>query len=143
MSVNADFAFANAQTKLKSLLTRILDPRRKIQMIVYLDEAHTLTERISYGLEGNTLYDCLVSAFSDYASVPVFFLSLSTDSRMGALAPSALQGRSARSRKAGQVLIAPFTEMPFDLIPDVIQPEVYTAREVASLSFMAKFGRPL
>ena len=91
MSVNADFAFANAQTKLKSLLTRILDPRRKIQMIVYLDEAHTLTERISYGLEGNTLYDCLVSAFSDYASVPVFFLSLSTDSRMGALAPSALQ----------------------------------------------------
>lgn len=62
---------------------------------------------------------------------------------MDALAPSAAQSRSARNRKASQVLIAPFTEVPFDLILDIIQPDVYTAREVASLTFMAKFGRPL
>ena len=114
-------------------------------MMVYLDEAHTLTKRVYAPgeVEEKTLYDCVVSAFSDYASFPVFFLSLSTNSRMDALAPSARQSRSARGRKAGQVLVAPFTEMPFDLIPDVIQPDTYTARDVASLTFMANFGRPV
>jgi hypothetical protein len=62
---------------------------------------------------------------------------------MDALAPPAAQSRSARNREAGHVPIAPFTEMPFDLILDVIQPDVYTAGEVASSTFMAKFGRPL
>jgi hypothetical protein len=84
--------------------------------MVYVDEAHTLTQR--------TLYDYLVSAFSDYATELVFLIALSTDFKMDVLAPAA-QSRSARNRKAGQVPIAPFTEMPFDLILDVM----YTQRE--------------
>ena len=107
--------------------------------MVCVDEAHTLTQQMyAPGKpEEKTLYDCPISSFSDYATDPVFLVSLSTDPNLEALAPAAC------NRKVNQMLIAPFTEMPFDLISDVIQPDVYTAREVASLTFMAKFDRPL
>jgi len=117
-------------------LRRILS-QESVQLVVYIDEAHTLT--------AGSVYNHVLSAFSDYMaqSSSAFLITLSTNSSLPALAPSPALARSARASIPSN-LTAPFTELPAEPFADagMVTPGI-TNDEVCNIFFLAKFGRPL
>jgi hypothetical protein len=72
-------------------------------------------------------------------------ISLSTASHLPSLAPSKDIAPSMRERGDERILLAPFTELPFDVYvaAEPLTPGQATLTSVGSLEFTAKFGRPL
>jgi hypothetical protein len=134
-------AMRDAGSALESLLSLLPKSESTVQesavrMIVYIDEADTLTH-------DSNIYAEILSAFTDYDESETFLITLSTNSRLQSLAPSPTFAASARAQITSQ-LAAPFTELaaePFAKSGSV-QPGI-TDAEVCKLEFLAKFGRPL
>ena len=125
-------------------LARILPPSEgPVKMVIYVDEAHGLAD---LNTEGSSMYDHILKATAGFASVGVFFLFLSTASRLEVLVSQATLSNSARFQAAKDFLVAPFTEMPFDchskLVNEGIEPGMML-KEIQKFSFAVQFGRPL
>jgi len=113
-----------------------------VQMVIYIDEAHTLATRVKAGV---SMYEHMLKAIAELAPIGVFFLFISTSSRLEVLGQSTLP-TSARLRASHSTLIAPFTEMPFDCHPSLVQKPIQSGLELAEIqkfSFAVQFGRPL
>ncbi|KAE9406041.1 hypothetical protein BT96DRAFT_1059467 [Gymnopus androsaceus JB14] len=112
-------------------------PQESVQLVVYIDEAHTLT--------AGSVYNHVLSAFSDYAaqSPSAFLITLSTNSSLPALSPSPAVASSARALIPSNVT-APFTELPAEPFANagMVTPGI-TNDAVCDIFFLAKFGRPL
>ncbi|KAG6824758.1 hypothetical protein H0H87_011168, partial [Tephrocybe sp. NHM501043] len=130
-------------------------------IIFSFDEAHTLTRAKKTAdwdvASSRTPYQCLCKALTYFTATPVFGLFLSTFSRLSEFAPSSRNFWSFRgSQNGGDNMHAPFVELPFDL-PIVKASKSTTApesqrlvvegkhslKDMQSLKFMARFGRPL
>ena len=117
---------------------------RKVEILMYFDEAHVLTNTSSTNTEsGKTLYNVFLSVLNDYVHKPFFVLFLSTTSHISRLAPTRVQAMSSRAASSG-VLQAPITETPFDCKPEImVTQNTHSLDQVRSLRFLARFGRPL
>jgi hypothetical protein len=120
----------------------------RVKLILYFDEAHTLTlQRTSIKNDNDndkTPYDVLSSSLNQFLGYPVFFVFLSTNSSLAHFAPPQALARSARIRRGEAAINAPITETPFDCYKDLkVKQGELNLKEISSLPFMAKFGRPL
>lgn len=132
---------------------RVLKESPKLQLLLYFDEAHTLTDEHSTWIVHNpdswNAYEVLLSALNSFACPQVFSLFLSTNSRMSVLAPTPGQHKSSRAKESSDHLNAPFTELPFDCHRDlpvdltITAHKQVTSTDVSKVEFMSKFGRPL
>lgn len=115
-----------------------------VDIFIYFDEAHVLTERHPLDSpRSQTIYNVLRSVFNDFLDDPVFVVFISTRPHLGACAPPCVLENSARALASGP-LQAPITETPFDCAPNIlVQTDTYTWEQVADVRFMARFGRPL
>ncbi|KAH9481121.1 hypothetical protein JR316_0005641 [Psilocybe cubensis] len=143
----------NLITKLKPTMDNKEDPA---WLILYVDEAHTLTElKIAKDTDTkpvsdtgtkpvSTLYDAMVKAATTYCGCKFFILFLSTSSRLRRLAGLKDVARSARQSMAE--LVAPFTEMPFDCHSELqnrkFRPTLLL-KDIQKHDFLTYFGRPL
>jgi hypothetical protein len=116
--------------------------------IVYFDEAHTL-QNVDTKLypEGHTPYLALMHVLRELRDIPIFFIFLSTDSRLSSLPPNDMDYPSLRLR-SGWKLIPSFFELPFDAFCQGFTTEVkergkLTLDGVCELQQMVKFGRPM
>jgi hypothetical protein len=119
--------------------------RNKFKAIVYFDEAHTL--QVAVQDKGRSPYFALMHVLSTLANTPIFFIFLSTNSSLNALAPTGVQYPSLRVQ-AGWKLIPPFFELPFDsfcsdFTATVRKKGKLTLNGVCELEQMVKFGRPM
>ena len=120
-----------------------------IVLLVYLDEAQSLGNIRGDGW-AKSLLDIFISAFVDvsrwFLLKKLFLVTLSTNSHVTTLAPPKYLYPSARVVGGPSSLRAPYTELPFDLLPtgqSFIRPNQFTLEDVTKLSFVVKFGRPL
>jgi hypothetical protein len=119
--------------------------RDRIKLLLYFDESHCLLEaNLTSETPGKTLYDVLCSRLNAFLDFPLFSIFLSTASHLGKFAPPGPYARSARIRNAPESIQAPITETPFDCAPDfLVKPSTLRFRDICSVEFMSKFGRPL
>lgn len=123
----------------------ITRPNRSVKLVVYFDEAHELTQaKILDSDVEKSLYGILLSVLNDYRfSTQFFVLFLSTLSHVAHFAPRRELFRSARAVES-RAHQPPITETPFDCYPNLlITQDEYDLRQVCTIEFMAKFGRPL
>ena len=112
-----------------------------IKVVIYFDEAHLLTTRET--AQSRSVYETLCSSLVELRQLPLFVIFLSTTSSISLLAPPARYQRSSRARMA-HGLHPPITETPFDCHPELpIELRNVTIDSLSTLSFMARFGRPL
>ncbi|KAF8903072.1 hypothetical protein CPB84DRAFT_1845911 [Gymnopilus junonius] len=143
-----EFAAAkSAKTALEKLIMNLesIDPKSQgIKVIVYFDEAHSLTKETPRTGDGKTLYDYLCSCLNEFLGLPMFAIFLSTNSSLAQFAAPPAFAKSARIRQGAAVTHAPITETPFDCYPDFkVKPGELTVKDISEIKFMAKFGRPL
>ncbi|KAF8882369.1 hypothetical protein CPB84DRAFT_1851243 [Gymnopilus junonius] len=143
-----EFAAAkSAKTALEKLIMNLesIDPKSQgIKVIVYFDEAHSLTKETPRTGDGKTLYDYLCSCLNEFLGLPMFAIFLSTNSSLAQFAAPPAFAKSARIREGAAVTHAPITETPFDCYPDFkVKPGELTVKDISEIKFMAKFGRPL
>ncbi|KAH9475813.1 hypothetical protein JR316_0011373 [Psilocybe cubensis] len=144
-SHNSLTEFCNLMGKLQPTIDNKKD---NVWLILYVDEAHTLTElKIAKDTDTkpvSTLYDAMVKAATTYFGYKFFILFLSTSSRLRRLAGPRDVARSARQFMPE--LVAPFTEMPFDCHPELqnhkIRPNL-PLKDIQKHDFITYFGRPL
>lgn len=146
--------------KLIALISSRLKPSERnsktqgrIRLLLYFDEAHTLTNVVSTWIkenpEGRNAYEVLLGCLNEFPYETVFSLFLSTNSHMSALAPTREQHKSLRALSPDANFNAPFTELPFDCHPDLPinvtnnTPPALKLEQVSTVEFMCKFGRPL
>jgi hypothetical protein len=117
---------------------------KKISIVIYFDEAHSLTQvKLSSG-DKKSLYDHLCSCFNRFLASPIFIIFLSTNSSLVEFAAPRVLAKSARIRGGDAVTHAPITETPFDCKPGfMLKPGEFTIKDIGTISFMAQFGRPL
>ncbi|CAE6478689.1 unnamed protein product [Rhizoctonia solani] len=113
---------------------------------VYFDEAHSLIQTVQHSDDEhkrNSLHNLgtVVSRLIDYG---IFFIFLSTNSRVKGFAPPATYHPSEWVA-VGSKLVPPFTELPFDVYDEMIlkRLESLTLTEASSIDVMVSFGRPL
>ncbi|KAF8684561.1 hypothetical protein RHS04_01240 [Rhizoctonia solani] len=113
---------------------------------VYFDEAHLLTLPVEKAYEGHerNQYHNLGTVLSMLINYRVFFIFLSTNSRLEGFAPPVSSYPSERVT-SGSKLISPFTELPFDIHSKnmLIERRPLTLTNAADVDVMAAFGRPL
>ncbi|KAG8731818.1 hypothetical protein FRC10_001433 [Ceratobasidium sp. 414] len=117
--------------------------------LICFDEAHTLTDAtgINNRERTRTPYQNLREVLSGLTDQPLFFVFLSTNSHLGEFSPTnSLQclHPSVRVYK-GQRLIAPFTELPFDVFKEVVLKgkKELTLPVVCSTEVLTGFGRAM
>ena len=117
-----------------------------VKIVIYFDEAHQLAAHESRqlnSLDRRSVYETLCSSLVELRQLPLFVIFLSTTSSISLLAPPARYQRSSRARMA-HGLHPPITETPFDCHPELpIELRNVTIDSLSTLSFMARFGRPL
>jgi hypothetical protein len=129
-------------TELRAKCAR--DPDYAIEMVMYFDEAHSLTALKPQDENKRTLYDVLCSVLNAFLKYPVFVIFLSTNSDLADLATPRNLARSARIRDGRATIHPPITETPFDCYPDMlIRPAKISFAETTTVEYMAQFGRPL
>jgi hypothetical protein len=114
---------------------------KDVRVIMYFDEAHSLSER-----DEGFLYNTLCTALADITLPQVFSIMLSTNSSLPELSPARSVHPSARVSGPEDPMQAPWTEMVFDCVKPgehIIRPNQYSLAEIAKVDFMIKFGRPL
>jgi hypothetical protein len=109
-------------------------------VVLYFDEANALHE--SFTEDGVSYYAALCTALDALSGErPVFGIFLSTKASLANFAPPG-EHHSSHRVHLGNHLLAPFTELPFDVHPKFPIREV-TLDELHEVSFMCRFGRPL
>ncbi|KAJ1300617.1 hypothetical protein OPQ81_002271 [Rhizoctonia solani] len=117
---------------------------------VPFDEAHSLTKppQAIVGFRSRSPYHNLGTVLSKLCHLPIFFIFLSTNSHLRQFAPPASYHPSARVIK-GSTLIAPFTQLPFDVFMTKMFEELDGSKRARSLfnacttDVMSSMGRPL
>jgi hypothetical protein len=119
---------------------------------LYFDEAHVLAQPITEprGLpQPRSKYHLLGRVLGKMNHLPLFTVFLSTNSWLGAFAPSTHKIPSLRDWN-NTILHAPFTELPFDTFAHdafgslaKANSGVVTLRDLCNLGYLVKFGRPL
>jgi hypothetical protein len=138
-----------AISELDELLTELRakcsqQPSYAIEIVMYFDEAHSLTALKPKNENEKTLYDVFCSVLNTFLRYPVFVIFLSTNSDLAELATPRSLAQSARIRDGRATIHAPITETPFDCYPDMlIRPVTMSFVETTTVEYMAKFGRPL
>jgi hypothetical protein len=129
-------------TELRAKCSR--QPSYAIEIVMYFDEAHSLTALKPKNENEKTLYDVFCSVLNTFLRYPVFVIFLSTNSDLAELATPRSLAQSARIRDGRATIHAPITETPFDCYPDMlIRPVTMSFVETTTVEYMAKFGRPL
>ena len=115
-----------------------------IKLIIYFDNIHLLTDLMLRNDDEKTFYDLLCSCLNRFLAFQLFTIFLSTNpSLLKFYDPQAFAG-SARIRGGPFITHAPITETPFDCEPELlIEPKTLSIKEISTISFMARFGRPL
>lgn len=126
------------------------DGETSMDLLISVDEVHALLRQPSppsnatesADEENSDRYGSLLRAIDHLRCLPVFFVLLSTQSRMSVLAPSHQMATSDRYIAAVPRLPVPLTETPFDCHKDIdfSAVEFDTLSDVAHLS---QYGRPL
>ncbi|KZV92390.1 hypothetical protein EXIGLDRAFT_836493 [Exidia glandulosa HHB12029] len=144
----------------------------RVELVVYFDESHSLTNLVlavdtsqatpeavfqqrdadspkskdqpTVLWRSKTAYDILLSVLNRFIDVSSFFgIFLSTTSHITEFAPPAMLAPSERQAAAvSKHLQAPYTAVSFDCEPTLVSSKL-DLDVVASITFMAKFGRPL
>jgi hypothetical protein len=126
------------------------DSELKVFCFVYFDEAHTLC--IEPNPKGGdrrtrTAYYNFGKVLAELHETSVFYLFLSTNSKLMAFAPSIQIHPSARAFR-GKQLVPPYTELPFDVFSDKLVSRLkkegrLNLKGVCDISVITRFGRPL
>lgn len=143
ITLQGEATVAEALGSFWELADLIPDTKGKVKLVIYIDEAHTLASKTRAGA---SMYDHMLKATAEFATVGVFFLFLSTASRLEVLASQSALSASARFQLAHDSLVAPFTEMPFDCHPSLVKEPIQPGlklEDIRKFSFAARFGRPL
>ena len=135
----------DSANKLVLCIRRLTDINRErdiFPVIVYFDEAQTLCD-IKWEGKGD-LYTSLMRVLTilTLTETPIFFIFLSTNSRLSTLAPTSAAYPSARIDKSGKKLVPPVFTLPFDdhyRVGDLKHPP--TLDHVCSLEHISKAGR--
>ncbi|KZT03296.1 uncharacterized protein LAESUDRAFT_684107 [Laetiporus sulphureus 93-53] len=120
-----------------------------LRIIVYFDEAHTLTNAVVHikDAPSRTRYQALCSAINHLRDLPLFAITLSTNSKLSAFSPPKKAHPSSRVQDVKEdPLQAPYTELMFDCLTDgrpFLRPGELTLEQVCETQFICKFGRPL
>jgi hypothetical protein len=124
-----------------ALVTSTAVDAKDVRLIMYFDEAHTLSRHIRN--DRRSFYDALCAALSSLESPRLFSIMLSTNFSLCNLSPSQFNYRVYQG--LGYPTQAPWTEMNFDFPFDdpIICPKEYSLAELASTEMIVKFGRPL
>jgi hypothetical protein len=137
-------SFKNLKDKLKRRCSKW--PPTFCPFLISIDEIQVLYthRRVDDGSD-YTLYSRLKSVLNEGVKYDFAIISLSTASHLPSLAPSKDIAPSMRERGDERILLAPFTELPFDVYvaAEPLTPGQATLTSVGSLEFTAKFGRPL
>jgi hypothetical protein len=126
---------------INSLVTEGSGDGKDVRVIMYFDEAHSLSER-----DNGILYKTLCMALANITLPQVFSIMLSTNSSLPDLSPAQSVHPSGRVSGEEDPMQAPWTEMAFDCMDPgehIIRPNQYSLAEIAEVDFMIKFGRPL
>ncbi|KAH7332884.1 hypothetical protein B0J17DRAFT_677966 [Rhizoctonia solani] len=109
---------------------------------LYFDEAHSLTDAV--GKHKRSAFHNLGTVLSKLTSCRIFFIFLSTNSRLEGFAPPPSHYPSERVTHGSQ-LIPPFTELPFDIYEDKVLDSLgpLTLEKMCTTDAMVGFGRPL
>jgi len=118
--------------------------KKRIQatFFIYFDECHTLTVP---RLREASLYHCLCSAMTPLRDISIYFITISTNSKMAVMSPSAANIPSLRKGEVqdkSRKLIPPFTELPFDIFADNVEHHLPLAEYADRMNYR-NFGRPL
>ena len=142
-----EFAAAESAREALGRLISVLDHFHGLQtvkLVIYFDEAHPLTKVTPSNDDEKTLYDFLCSCLNRFLTYPMFTIFLSTNSSLVEFASPRALARSARIRGGLAVTHAPITETPFDCDDKlVVRPGELKMKDISTISFMARFGRPL
>ncbi|CAE6426035.1 unnamed protein product [Rhizoctonia solani] len=112
---------------------------------LYFDEAHSLTQHVANPSPAHerSAYHNLGTVLSKLIKGKVFFIFLSTNSRLEGFAPPASGYPSHRVTENSR-LIPPFTELPFDLYErEALANRPLTLENVCTTEVMVGFGRVL
>jgi hypothetical protein len=119
------------------------DFSEEVKVILYFDEAHTLSESPRPRLSGKTLYDILCAALNNFVPDSFFVVFLSTTTRLGELPPSHTLAKSARPRENSHHFLAPITETLFNISGTFpVHSQEYTLQQTSTVAFMSNFSRP-
>ena len=142
-----EFAAAESAREALGRLISVLDHFHGLQtvkFIIYFDEAHRLTKVIPSNDDEKTLYDFLCSCLNQFLTYLVFTIFLLTNSSLVEFAFPRTLARSACIRGGFAVTHAPITKTPFDCNDElVVRPGELKMKDISTISFMARFGRPL
>ncbi|RDB30774.1 hypothetical protein Hypma_005734 [Hypsizygus marmoreus] len=113
---------------------------RPVRLLLYFDEAHYLlspTTAARLGFEQLTAFDVLCDTFGTFSQHDVFVAYLSTS-------PTIISPPGRSDSWSPVILQAPYVELPFDVYPQTVVVEnMMSIEEVAQVSHLVKFGRPL
>lgn len=113
----------------------------KEPIVMYFDEANALHKSLTSDKDAS-YYTALCTAINGVGTKGAAFgIFLSTASSLASFAPPREYYDSSRTH-GDMHLLAPFTELPFDVHPDLPIGDV-TLDELHTVSFMCRFGRPL
>ncbi|KAJ1300604.1 hypothetical protein OPQ81_002258 [Rhizoctonia solani] len=136
-----------------SKMLKVVEPGyspSKNACFVPFDESHKLTKspQAIIGFRSRSPYHNLGTVLSKLCHLPIFFIFLSTNSHLQQFAPSVSHHPSARVSN-GSKLVAPFTELPFDVFMKEMFEELDGSKRARSLvnacttDVMSSMGRPL
>lgn len=115
-----------------------------VEIMLYVDEAHSLVDQQLKKTPGMTLYDAFCSCPNAFLDWPIFTIFLSTVSHLGRFAPPGPSARFSRIVKQPDSIQAPITETPFDCAPNfLVKPSTLRLEDICTIEFMSNFGRPL
>ncbi|KAK0447208.1 hypothetical protein EV421DRAFT_2017493 [Armillaria borealis] len=114
--------------------TLAVDPNKKLKLLIYIDEAHTLMER---GIIARSNYLSLCSVMANLDDPDHFIMFMSTSEVLSLPKSHNLIVRAA-------TLPAPFTVLPFDVCANIEyhDPEL-TFERIRSIQHLGRFGRPM
>ncbi|KAK0447201.1 hypothetical protein EV421DRAFT_1789326 [Armillaria borealis] len=118
--------------------TLTVDPNKKLKLLIYIDEAHTLTPRC---ISMRSNYASLCSVMADLDDPDHFIMFMSTSE---ALSLPKSDNLIVRACNVIATLPAPFTILPFDVYANIQyhDPEL-TFEHIRSIQHLARFGRPM
>ncbi|KAH7334565.1 hypothetical protein B0J17DRAFT_770885 [Rhizoctonia solani] len=155
----------NWSTQLKSLFVALHSSAKRMLTVVapghsddknaclvYFDEAHDLAKPLEIAGDvqhSRTPYHNLGSVLAYLCDLPIFFIFLSTNSRLEQFAPPPSHHPSARASHPGSFLIPPFTELPFNIFVNQAIRNLAASNQPLSLAnsctvqVMSSMGRPM
>jgi hypothetical protein len=119
---------------------------RPVRLLIYIDESHEMTTSAQTLDKDRNAYQILCSSLNVLKNLDLFFVFLSTNSKLSDYSPSNRVFWSSRGRNAALTHVqTPYTELPFDVWkePHIVSEGAHTMDEICSVEFIVRFGRPL